>query len=125
MATSVVMPALEMAQEAGKLVKWYTTEGHAVSKGDLLMSIETDKAVVDVEAEASGVLGGIRARDGDVVRVGQVIAWILAPGEPIPPEQDAPASGRAPNRARSVFIASWILTPTLLTEIPVTSEISR
>ena len=95
MATSVVMPALEMAQETGKLLKWYATEGHAVSKGDLLMSIETDKAVVDVEADASGILGGVRARDGDVIRVGQVIAWILAPGEPIPHEQDAPVSGRA------------------------------
>lgn len=95
MATSVVMPALEMAQETGKLLKWYATEGHAVSKGDLLMSIETDKAVVDVEADASGILSGVRARDGDVIRVGQVIAWILAPGEPIPQEQDAPVSGRA------------------------------
>ncbi|MEW5981465.1 MAG: dihydrolipoamide acetyltransferase family protein [Acidobacteriota bacterium] len=96
MATSVVMPALEMAQETGKLVKWFAREGQSVSRGDLLMSIETDKAVVDVEADAAGILSGVTAQEGDVITVGQVIAWILAPGEAVPQESRPQLSGRTP-----------------------------
>src|SRR3972149_5070549 len=80
MATSVIMPALEMAQETGKLVTWYKREGEAVTKGEILMAIETDKAVIEIEAEASGTLAAVRAQEGDVVTVGHVIAWLLAPG---------------------------------------------
>jgi len=50
MAVSVVMPALEMAQETGKLVAWLKKEGEQVKKGDMLLEVETDKAVVEVEA---------------------------------------------------------------------------
>lgn len=95
MATSVVMPALEMAQETGRLVAWRKHEGEAVSKGELLMDVETDKAVVEVEAEADGVLAGVRAREGDVITVGQTIAWIVAPGEPVPVEDRPLMSPRA------------------------------
>ena len=94
MATSVIMPALEMAQETGKLVKWYKQEGQAVTKGELLMAIETDKALVELEAEADGVLGGVSAQEGDVVNVGQVIAWLLAPGEAAPAAVAHTRSGR-------------------------------
>ncbi|HSL23914.1 MAG TPA: dihydrolipoamide acetyltransferase family protein [Vicinamibacterales bacterium] len=94
MATSVVMPALEMAQETGKLVAWRKQEGEAVRKGELLMEVETDKAVVEIEAEADGILGGVRAKEGDVVAVGQTIAWILAPGEQVPAEQQPSRTGR-------------------------------
>ena len=81
MATSVVMPALEMAQETGKLVSWLKQEGETVEKGDMLLEVETDKAVVEIEAQADGVLGGVTAKVGDVVPVGQTIAWLLEPGE--------------------------------------------
>ena len=89
MAISVVMPALEMAQETGKLVSWKKKEGDAVKKGELLLEVETDKAVVEVEAAADGVLGGVTAQAGAVVPVGQTIAWLLKPGEK-PPTQTAP-----------------------------------
>jgi len=96
MATSVVMPALEMVQETGRLVAWHKKEGDVVAKGDLLMSVETDKAVIDLEAEAPGVLAGVTARVDDVVAVGQIIAWILAPGESLPAQAAAShVSGRA------------------------------
>src|SRR5436190_187403 len=81
MAVSVVMPALEMAQETGKLVSWRKKEGERVSKGEMLLEVETDKAVVEVEAQAEGILAGISAKIGDVVPVGQTIAWLVAPGE--------------------------------------------
>jgi len=89
MAISVVMPALEMAQETGKLVSWKKKEGDSVKKGELLLEVETDKAVVEIEALGDGILGGITAQPGSVVPVGQTIAWLLKPGEK-PPTQTAP-----------------------------------
>jgi pyruvate dehydrogenase E2 component (dihydrolipoamide acetyltransferase) len=89
MAISVVMPALEMAQETGKLVSWKKKNGENVKKGELLLEVETDKAVVEIEAAADGILGGITAQVGDVVPVGQTIAWLLKQGE-APPAAAAP-----------------------------------
>ena len=84
MAVSVVMPALEMAQETGKLVSWKKKEGEAVKKGEILLEVETDKAVVEIEAGADGLLGGVTAKEGDVVPVGQTIGWLLKAGEAVP-----------------------------------------
>src|ERR1051326_8852572 len=90
MATSVVMPALEMAQETVKIVSWLKKEGDSITKGEPLLEIETDKAVVEVEANADGILAGVKSHEGDVVPVGVTIAWIVAPGEK--PPADAPSS---------------------------------
>ncbi len=84
MAISVVMPALEMAQENGKLLAWRKKEGERVIKGEPLLEIETDKAVVEVEAPGDGILTGITADVGAVIPVGQTIAWLVAPGEKPP-----------------------------------------
>jgi pyruvate dehydrogenase E2 component (dihydrolipoamide acetyltransferase) len=89
MAFSVVMPALEMAQETGKLIAWRKKEGERVIKGEPLLEIETDKAVLEVEAPADGILTGIRAAAGADIPVGQTIAWIVAPGEKAPAENVA------------------------------------
>ena len=70
MAISVVMPALEMAQETGKLVSWLKKEGEQVKKGEMLLEVETDKAVVEIEAAGDGVLGG-RHRQGRRRRSGR------------------------------------------------------
>ena len=78
------MPALGMAQETGVLVNWLKHDGDSVTKGEPLMEIETDKATVEIEAPATGFLGGVLAKEGDVVPVGQTIAWILADGEKPP-----------------------------------------
>jgi len=101
MAFSVVMPALEMAQETGKLLAWRKKEGDRVSKGEPLLEIETDKAVVEVEAPADGILAGIKASEGSDIPVGQTIAWIVAPGEtpPAATEIAAPAA-RAGSHAK-------------------------
>jgi pyruvate dehydrogenase E2 component (dihydrolipoamide acetyltransferase) len=84
MAISVVMPALEMAQETGKLLAWRKKEGESVNKGEPLLEIETDKAVVEVEAPGDGILAGITAEVGAVIPVGETIAWLVAPGEKPP-----------------------------------------
>jgi len=94
MAVSVVMPALEMAQETGKLVSWKKKEGEQVAKGEMLLEVETDKAVVEIEAAGDGVLAGVTAKHGDVIPVGQTIAWLLKPGEALPASGPQAQSGR-------------------------------
>lgn len=84
MAISIVMPALEMAQETGKLLAWRKKEGERVTKGEPLLEIETDKAVVEVEAPGDGILAGVTASVGAVIPVGETIAWLVAPGEQPP-----------------------------------------
>ncbi|MDE3135217.1 MAG: 2-oxo acid dehydrogenase subunit E2 [Acidobacteriota bacterium] len=90
MAISVVMPALELTQETGKLLAWRKKEGEEVTKGEPLLEVETDKAAVEIEAPADGILAGVKAGEGDVIPVGQTIAWIVKPGEE-PPKEAAPA----------------------------------
>ena len=100
MAFSVVMPALEMAQETGKLLAWRKKEGDRVSKGEPLLDIETDKAVVEIEAPADGFLAGIKASEGSDIPVGQTIAWIVEAGENPPADVIAAApSARAGTHA--------------------------
>jgi pyruvate dehydrogenase E2 component (dihydrolipoamide acetyltransferase) len=100
LAIEIVMPALEMAQETALLVKWLKKEGDFVSKGDVLMEIETDKATVEIEATGSGILSRVSAQAGDQVPVGQVIAVLLdEPSQSFgsqtpPPRVDSPANGQ-------------------------------
>ena len=94
MATSVIMPALEMAQETGRLLRWLKRDGESVTKGEPIMEVETDKVTVEIPSPDSGILGGLLIKEGDEVPVGQTIAWLLAPGEN-PPASVAPTvSGR-------------------------------
>src|SRR6516162_4866535 len=97
---SVVTPALEMGQETGNLISWRKKEGDRVQKGEPLVEIETDKAVVEVEAPADGLLVGIKAAAGTDIPVGKTIAWIVAPGEapPLESEPSVPTARRATER---------------------------
>jgi pyruvate dehydrogenase E2 component (dihydrolipoamide acetyltransferase) len=101
MAFSVVMPALEMAQETGKLIAWHKKEGDQVIKGEPLLEIETDKAVVEIEAPADGFLTAISAQAGSDIPVGQTIAWIVAPGENPPAASEAKAPPAARGKPES------------------------
>jgi len=97
MAFSVVMPALELGQETGKLVAWRKKEGEPVVKGEPLLEVETDKAVLEVEAPADGVLAGVKAQEGDVIPVGRTIAWIVRAGEEVPGEASGSQLAAAPS----------------------------
>ena len=77
----VIMPALEMAQDTGTLLRWLKHEGEQVQRGEPLMEIETDKVTLEIESGGSGVLTQVSAGPGDEVPVGQVIALLLAEGE--------------------------------------------
>jgi pyruvate dehydrogenase E2 component (dihydrolipoamide acetyltransferase) len=102
MPTEVIMPALGMAQETGKLVRWIKNEGDTVRKGEPLMEIETDKVTVEIEAPADGVLGGISAAEGEDIPVGRAVAYVLAEGEALPQLvaiPSAPARSATPTAA--------------------------
>jgi len=106
MAISVVMPALEMAQETGKLISWLKQEGETVAKGEPLLEIETDKAVMEIESPAEGILAAVKVQAGAEVPVGQTIAWIVRPGEIPPADETLVASGRKTSAAASSSAAA-------------------
>src|SRR6266851_1376929 len=94
MATNVIMPALEMAQETGKLLRWIKAPGDTVRKGEPIAEIETDKVTIELEAPASGVLSAVTAREGDVIPVGHTIAQIAAANEAPAPTPTVSPEGR-------------------------------
>jgi pyruvate dehydrogenase E2 component (dihydrolipoamide acetyltransferase) len=101
MRTHVIMPALELAQETGTVLRWLKSSGDRVRKGEPLVEIETDKVTTEIEAPASGVLGELTAREGDVVPVGRTIAVIVEEAGPI-----APAAAAAPAPAAGGAVAT-------------------
>ena len=106
------MPALEMAQETGKLVSWKKKEGEQVKKGEILLEVETDKAVVEIEAGGDGILSAVTAKQDDVVPVGQVIAWLLKPGEAVPASAGGQQmTGRKMDSAPAAAAAAVVAEP--------------
>ncbi len=83
MATKVHMEALSPTMEEGQVVKWLKSEGDAVTQGDILAEIETDKATMELVARGTGLLRRILVSEGDAAPVGDVIAIIAADGEDI------------------------------------------
>jgi len=81
MATQVLVPPLGTTVDTVTLVKWHKADGEPVAQGEPLFAIETDKATMDVEAPASGVLRQVTAGPGDAVKALSPIAVIAAPGE--------------------------------------------
>ena len=77
MTSEVRMPQLGMNQDSATILTWLKTAGDVVAAGDVLFEVETDKATMEVEARTAGFLSGIRAREGDEVPVGDVIAFIV------------------------------------------------
>jgi len=109
-AKEVIMPALGMAQETGTLLQWLKAPGQTVTKGEPLMEIETDKATVEIEAPASGILADVTAQPGDVIPVGGRIALILAPGEAAPASATIAPSAAAARPAAAPVTATPVAT---------------
>lgn len=103
MAAEVILPKVDMDMATGKVSRWLVAEGAAVKQGEPLFEIETDKAAMEIEAPASGILGQIVAREGVEVPVGQPVAWIFAEGEK-PPASMAAANAAAPAAADAVSV---------------------
>src|SRR6056300_1973237 len=82
MPIEILMPALSPTMEEGTLARWLVKEGDTVSSGDVIAEIETDKALMEVEALDDGVMTSILVAEGtEGVAVGTVIAEILDDGE--------------------------------------------
>ncbi len=81
MAVEIRMPKLDMTMEEATIIRWLKQEGEKVEKGEPILEIMTEKVVMEVEAPASGILAGIKFGPDQVVPVGEVIAYILQPGE--------------------------------------------
>ncbi len=81
MAVEVILPKVDMDMETGQISRWYAKDGDTVTKGQLLFEIETDKAAMEIDAPASGIIADISAAEGAVVPVGQTVAWIYDEGE--------------------------------------------
>ena len=102
MPVEVILPKVDMDMSSGTIAAWHVAEGERVEAGDILFEIETDKATMEVESPGSGRLQFLRAKPGDEVPIGQVIAWIFAEGEALvaPEEATAPAPSSALRDAR-------------------------
>ena len=83
MATKVYMEALSPTMEEGRIVKWLKQEADSVMDGDVLAEVETDKAIMELQARGEGVLRTVLAPEGATVEVGSVIAVIAAADEDI------------------------------------------
>ncbi|MBB2973652.1 acetoin dehydrogenase dihydrolipoyllysine-residue acetyltransferase subunit [Mesorhizobium sp. RMAD-H1] len=92
MPVEVILPKVDMDMETGRISRWYAKDGDAVTKGELLFEIETDKAAMEVDAPASGILRDVSAAEGATVPVGQAVAWIFVEGEEYTPTGKPDAS---------------------------------
>jgi len=116
MRHDVIMPALGMAQDSGLIVAWHKAAGDAVAKGDVLFEVETDKATMEVEAQADGFLNGVRAQAGEEVPVGNVIAVIGDSAEEVPhdaPGEAAPEDNDSPTETDAIPEGAGVIMPAL------------
>ena len=84
---TIIMPAGGQTTGEFRICEWHKQTGDAVHRGDILFSIETDKAILDVESFCDGILHTITAAEGDSIRTGDPVAYIAEPGEDIPNDQ--------------------------------------
>jgi pyruvate dehydrogenase E2 component (dihydrolipoamide acetyltransferase) len=94
MPTEIRMPRLGHSMTEGTLVAWLAKPGDAVRAGEIVLTIETDKAEYEVEAPADGLLEPL-VPVADTAEVGALLGWVLAPGEARPPESGEPRAAQA------------------------------
>jgi pyruvate dehydrogenase E2 component (dihydrolipoamide acetyltransferase) len=73
------MPALGQGHEAGRVARWLKREGELVTRDEPLLEVEVEAAVIEVVAPGTGVLSGVRVREGELAPAGTVLAYLLAP----------------------------------------------
>jgi pyruvate dehydrogenase E2 component (dihydrolipoamide acetyltransferase) len=83
MAVEVILPRVDMDMAAGKISKWHVKDGDKVTKGAALFEIETDKAAMEIDAPADGILRNIVVPEGGTAPVGSAVAYIYAEGEAV------------------------------------------
>lgn len=95
MAVEVILPKIDEAMTEGKIIEWKIEEGASVAKRDILFTLETEKVTWETESPAAGILSRHLAMAGDVVQVGQIVAWILKEGETMPESEAAQVGDEA------------------------------
>src|SRR5947209_4518591 len=114
--TEVIMPKMGDGMEEGTLLEWVKKEGEKVKSGEVIGTIQTDKATLELEAPGSGVLSGLLIKGGDTVPVGKAIAAVLKEGESLPSSWGKGAtsqdSGVAPRAVRDDTDTKSAATPT-------------
>jgi pyruvate dehydrogenase E2 component (dihydrolipoamide acetyltransferase) len=78
MRTEIAMPSVSAGMESGGITRWLKAVGDSVERGEPLVTIQTDKAELDMESPVSGTLAEIVHTEGDEVPVGTVIAYMEA-----------------------------------------------
>jgi pyruvate dehydrogenase E2 component (dihydrolipoamide acetyltransferase) len=121
MAETISMPKLGFDMREGVLVRWVKQEGEPINKGDVLAEIETDKATVEVESSASGVVRKLLASPGDSVPVGAAIAVVGTADEKI--DGLVPAGGESKTPAVSSALAMGAANHTTPAPAPVSETI--
>lgn len=102
MAAELKVPKLGMDMEEANILRWMVEEGAEVEKGDPVIEIDTDKVSYEVEANADGIIRGLRGEEGQTVPVGATLAYIAAPGEdwtgpdPVSGDQTTTSGGGTP-----------------------------
>lgn len=96
MAVEVILPRVDMDMATGKISKWHVKDGDLVTKGGALFEIETDKAAMEIEAPASGIIRNITVGEGSSAPVGSAVAFIYDDGEAAAaPAVQAPIAAQA------------------------------
>ncbi|MEZ5163154.1 MAG: biotin/lipoyl-containing protein [Fimbriimonadaceae bacterium] len=93
--TEVIMPKMGDGMEEGTLLEWLVKEGDQVKSGDVIGNIQTDKAVLELEAPGKGRFAGVLIQPGQTVPVGQPIAALLKDGEELPADWGSGKSSSA------------------------------
>ena len=91
MAAELILPRVDMDMSEGKIAHWYVENGDMVTKGQVVFEIETDKATMEIDSPADGIVQGIDSKVGVTMPVGQIVGWILQSGE-APPTAKVQAS---------------------------------
>src|SRR5579884_2215140 len=81
MAVEIVMPRMSDTMETGTIVRWLKHEGDEVKRGEPIAEIETDKATMQLESYANGILQRVLLPEGKSAPIGTPIAVIAPPGE--------------------------------------------
>ncbi|MDR7927592.1 dihydrolipoamide acetyltransferase family protein [Acidithiobacillus thiooxidans] len=124
MKNPITMPVLSDTMQTGRLTRWNKSVGDAIKKGEAVAEVETDKAVLDVEAFADGFLAGPLAATDTDIPVRQVIGYIVdqkeAPATPAAPEPHAAVADAAP--VPEPEPAARIAAPGTANPVPVPSQ---
>ncbi|MAV14923.1 MAG: hypothetical protein CL705_03590 [Chloroflexi bacterium] len=92
MATNVYLPQWGMGMNDATIIKWLTKEGDLVKKGDQLVEVESSKVNAEIESPESGKIGKILYEEGQVAKVGEILAIIIGENETLPEENNSEAS---------------------------------